>query len=143
MVFSFRRCYRNIRQLILVFFSLNMLFWVWLGFDIVNNLQSHENRPPIYEEIVPVYKFGDQAIPSKADHAMISLETMRTIQQPVYFFVTKMANTNAISGGSWDERRGALSIGAWVLIATMLLSFLQWGIIAFGLGSIIQMLKRR
>jgi hypothetical protein len=130
----------HLPRLVWAICSINFIFWVWLGVDVIHNIKPFTERPPAFEEIVPVYIFGNQAIPAISDHKMISLKTMRAIHQPIYFAVTKVANH--ISGGSWDQRWGSLSIGSFVLIVTMLLSFLQWGILAWAGASLIQSLKK-
>jgi len=123
------RSIRNISNLASVILAINLLFWIWIAIDIVQNIQPWTDREPEFEEIVPVYKFGRQAILASSDHKMLSLQIMRTVQQPTYFIVVKVANY--ISNGSWDKRLGSLSIGSFVIIATMVLSFLQWGTLAW------------
>jgi hypothetical protein len=128
-------------RLVWVVYLANLLFWLWLGIDIIHNVRPYTDKPPTFEEIVPVYKFGNLAIPSISDHKMISLEIMRKIHQPVYYFVVK--TTNLVSNGQWDRRYGSISIGSYVLIATMLLSFVQWGIIAWLIGRTLKLYKRK
>jgi hypothetical protein len=126
-------------QLVRVICAINLLFWIWLWLDVIHNVHPFTDRVQAFEEIMPVYKFGSYAIPAKADHEMITLKTMRVIHQPAYFAVVRVANR--VSDGSWDQRWGSLSIGSFVLIATMLLSFLQWGIVAWLAWNMIQRFK--
>gem|GEM_PF-5119708 len=86
-------------------------------------------HPPVLCEVVPMYKFGGRAIPFSSEHRMISLRRMHVLQQPTHFVLVKVVN--GWSGRTWDERWASLSIGSWVLITTMILSFFQWGLIAW------------
>lgn len=106
--------------------ALNLLFWGWLWVDVARHLEPFVDRRARFEEVVPVYKFDGLAIPTASDHAMLSLKAMRVIQQPTYMAVVRIANR--LSGGSWDMRWGSLSVGSWVLVATMLISYFQWGL---------------
>ena len=58
----------------------------------------------------------------------MSFRSMLICQRPSFFVVAQ--TVNAVSNGSWDHRLGLLSIGAYALIGTMLLSFAQWGLVA-------------
>src|SRR5678816_4039490 len=111
-------------RLFRVIFAINLLFWVWLWLDIRMNLQPYTQAEVHFEEIVPVYKFGSLAVPSRIDHRMLSLKVMRVIHQPLHFILVKLVN--ASGHGDWDKKYGALSIGSYLLISTMIGSFAQW-----------------
>ncbi len=109
---------------------INALFWGWLWIDVALHLEPYADREPHFEEIVPMYKFGGQAVPFTSEHAMPSLRTMRVIQQPTHIAIVGITN-GLTRESTWDQRWGSISIGSWVLIGTMMVSFLQWGLIAF------------
>ena len=106
----------------------NALFWGWLWADVSCNLEPFADRPATFEEVLPLYKFGGEAISPVAEHSMVSLKAVQTIQQPSYSLVVMIANR--LSHQSWEQRLGSWSVGSVVLVAAMLTSFLQWGIVA-------------
>lgn len=116
------------RRLVQVVLLLNVLFWGWFWIDVLRHTTLYTDREPRFEESVPIYKFGTKALPSAAERELMSFRSMLMCQRPSFFVVARTVNT--VSNGSWDHRLGLLSIGAYVLIGTMLLSFVQWGLVA-------------
>jgi hypothetical protein len=107
--------------------ALNGLFWVWFWVEAWRNAIPYTDRPPKFEEIVPVYKFGDSALPPNSDVNLITFRSLHLCQAPTLFLVARTASALARRG--WDERFGPLSLGAWVLIITNAASFVQWWLI--------------
>jgi hypothetical protein len=120
---------RAVRNTILSVSVINMLFWIFLWTEVIRSVQPYQDHMPNLDEMLPLYKFGSVAIPAEIGWKMPSLQAMRAIHQPTYWILTKAANL--VSNGSWNERWGPLSIGSLVLVLTMLLSFVQWGMIAW------------
>lgn len=89
--------------------TVNFLFWGWLWADVTCNLEPFADRLATFEEVLPVYKFGGQAISPAVEHSMVSLKAMQTIQQPSYSLVARIANR--LSGGSWELRWGPGQLG--------------------------------
>ena len=107
---------------------LNMLFWFWFWTDVSRHTTLYADREPKFEESVPIYKFGTKALPSEAERDLSSFRSMLFCQRPSFFVVAR--TLNSLSDSPWDHRLGVLSIGAYALIGTMLLSFAQWGLVA-------------
>ncbi|MCL4782826.1 MAG: hypothetical protein KJZ70_07320 [Bryobacterales bacterium] len=103
---------------------LNLAFWAWFWGDLWRHTREYTDRTPKFEETLPVYKFGGQALPLEAERSSMSFSAMLLVQRPAFFMVGQIAN--AMTSGSWEQRIGGLSIGAFVLIGTTLLSFVQW-----------------
>jgi hypothetical protein len=53
---------------------------------------------------------------------------MLLVQRPSFFIVGQTASR--ATAAAWDHQIGALSLGTYVLLGTMLASFAQWGLIA-------------
>ena len=108
---------------------LNLLFWAWFWVDVWRHTTLYSDRTAKFEETVPVYKFGTQALPPEAERNLTSFGSMLLVQRPAFLVVGRIAT--AVVSGSWEQRvGGGLSIGAYVLIGTMLVSFAQWAAIA-------------
>ena len=117
---------------------LNLAFWGWFWVDLWRHTAEYTDRAPKFEEVLPVYKFGTWALPPEAERNLMSSGSMFLVQRPAFLAAGQVAN---LTGGSWEQRvGGGLSIGAWVLIGTMLLSFAQWAAIvllgAWALGAL-------
>ena len=117
---------------------LNLVFWAWFWVDVCRHAMEYTDRTPKFEETVPVYKFGAHALPPEAERSLLSFGSMLLVQRPAFFTAGQVAN--AFTSGSWDKRIGGLSIGAFILIGTTLLSFVQWAatvlLIASALGAV-------
>lgn len=124
---------------LVVFLLLNSVFWIWFWVDVSTHLSPFEDRPPEFEEIIPVYRFWGVALPPNADVHLVVFRTLHVVQAPTLFLVAR--SITLFSNRGWDERCGALSIGAWVLILTTLGSYLQWsliGLLMIRLGPVIR-----
>ncbi len=123
----------------MVLLLLNSVFWIWFWVELSSKLSPFEDRPPEFEEIVPVYKFWGVALPPNADVHLAVFRTLHIIQAPALFLVAR--TTTLIGNRGWEERCGSLSIGAWVLVLTTLASYFQWlliGLLWIRLGSLIR-----
>jgi hypothetical protein len=120
----------HFNRVLAVFLGLNGIFWVWFWYEVARNAVPYVDRPPGYEELSPGYKFGGSALPWDSDVRLEAFRVLHVSQEPTLFVVGRiMASVQR----DWSIRFGALSIGAWVLMATTLLSFLQWWLIGSGL----------
>jgi hypothetical protein len=111
------------RRLVLAVLLFNGLFWIWSWSDLLRQTSPYIDHAPSFEEVVPVYRFWTRAFPEELERDSLSLRLIHVIQQPSYFVVARTTN---LFGRSWEQRRGPLSIGAWVLVITMFVSFIQW-----------------
>ena len=116
------------RMLVPAIMVLNALFWSWFWTDVWRHTKPYTDHPAKFEEVVPVYKFGAKALPSAEEQDLGSFRLMLLCQRPSFYIAAQTANR--LSGGGWDERLGPLSIGVYVLLCTMLVSFAQWGLVA-------------
>ena len=115
----------------------NLALWAWFWVDFGRHSTVYTDRTPKFEETVPVYKFGTQALPPEAEANLMSFRTMLLFQRPTFFAVGQIANT--LTSRSWDQRIGRLSIGAYVLIAATLISFAQWAALALLLAWVVRL----
>ena len=125
-------------RIIRVALLLNLAFWTWFWADLWRHTITYVDRTPRFEETLPVYKFGGQALPSEAETNSASFQSMLLFQRPSFFVVAQ--SVNGLTNGAWDQRTGGLSIGAYVLFGTTVLSFLQWGLAALLVGWVLAML---
>jgi len=116
-------------------FNLVLCAWFWVDFG--RHTTVYTDRPPRFEETVPVYKFGAQALPPEAEANLMSFRTMLLFQRPTFFAVRQVAS--ALTRRSWDQRIGGISIGAYVLIAATLISFAQWAAFALLLAWVVRL----
>jgi hypothetical protein len=123
------------RRLVQAVLLLNMLFWLWFWIDVSRHTKLYTDREPKFEESVPIYKFGTKALPPEAERDLSSFRSMLFCQRPSFFVVAR--TVNSLSAGPWNHRLGALSIGAYALIGTMLLSFAQWGLVALLINRVV------
>lgn len=117
---------------------LNLAFWAWFWVDVWRHTVEYTDRTPRFEEVVPVYKFGAKALPPEAERHLMSFRSMLLVQRPAFLVAGQVAT---FASGAWEQRvGGGLSIGACVLIGTLLLSFAQWAAIvllgAWALGAL-------
>ena len=119
-------------RIIRVTLLLNLAFWTWFWADVWRHTITYADRTPRFEETLPVYKFGGQALPPEAERNFASFRSMLLFQGPSFFVVGRI--TNGLTSGAWDRRVGGLSIGACVLFGTTVLSFLLWGLVALLVG---------
>lgn len=115
------------RKVVQTALLLNVLFWLWFWIDISRHMIPYTDRAPKFEESTPIYKFGTKALPSQAEGDLASFRSMLVCQGPSSFVVARIVN--GLTDGPWDQRLGSLSIGAYALIGTMLVSFAQWGLV--------------
>lgn len=120
---------------------LNCLFWILLFALVWIRVVPFADRKPDFEEELPAFKFGAWAIPVEMENGNL-LKAMRFLQLPSYW--TSVYAINYINqDGTWEYRVAALSIGAYVLIATMFLSMAQWYAMGILLSKAITLLKRK
>ena len=117
---------RKTVKIVLVF---NALFWVALSTDICINAMSFEDRIANFEEELPVYKIGQWAVPVEREKSSILFKVMRSLYFPSYRTAAIVAESIKPEK-SWEYRVGPLSMGTYILIGTMLLSFIQAYILA-------------
>lgn len=123
------------RRLVQLVTLLNAGFWIWFWIDASQHTMLYTDRPPKFEESVPIYKFGTRALPSEEEGGLSSFRLMLFCQRPSFFIVAQ--TVNRLAHIPWDHRVGSFSIGAYVLVSTMLLSFAQWGLVAILFGRIL------
>lgn len=111
----------------------NLVFWSWLWVDLLRRTTTYEDRPVEFEEVVPVFKFGARVLPPLVERESLSFQSMHLLQRPSFFVASKAANH--LTSRSWDQRIGPVSVGAYVLIATTLLSFFQWAAVSLFIGA--------
>jgi hypothetical protein len=115
---------------ITIAFALNTLFWILLAEFIWINAVSFKDRKPYFEEIAPVFKFGDWAIPAELETDSLPFKILLSAYRPSFGVAAGVTNwIQSESNRTWEDRVGPLSVGAWVLTGTMLLSFIQWYVI--------------
>jgi hypothetical protein len=100
------------------------------------------DREPHFEEELPAFKFGHWAVPIEMELSSSYFKTIFTIYFPSYRSAAGVTNLLATKK-TWEDRIGPLSIGAYVLIGTMLLSYIQWYIIAIILRRVVVLIQRR
>jgi len=111
----------------MIVFVLNALFWILLSVFIWINAVPFKDRKPDFEKIMPAYKFGNWAVPPELESDSLPFRIVLSAYRPSFGVTSGLTNwINSNSGRTWETRLGNLSIGAWVLIGTMLLSFVQW-----------------
>jgi hypothetical protein len=102
----------------------NLLLWTWFWIDVGINLVPFVPQAPEFEREIAAFRFGNSVLPSGFPQDSAAFKTMLYVQNPTFYLCTKLANV--ISSGSWDKPIGFLSIGSLHLVASTLLSFLQW-----------------
>ena len=86
------------------------------------------DRKPEFEENMPMVKIGNWAVPAEMESQSLMFRATYFLQCPSYFVAAGI--TNILRGkNTWESRVGPLSIGAYVFIGTMLLSFVQWYVV--------------
>jgi hypothetical protein len=106
---------------------LNLSFWAWFWVDVWRHTAEYTDRTPQFEEVLPVYKFRSRALPPEAERTLMSFGSMLLVQRPAFLVAGQVAT---FTSRSWEQRvGGGLSVGAYVLIGTMILSFVQWAAI--------------
>lgn len=119
--------------------GLNGLFWSWFWYEVARNAVPYADRPPAYEELSPGYKFGGVALPWDSDVRLPTFRALHWIQRPALFVAGRSIG---LVQRDWSVRFGPLSTGAWVLVATTLLSFLQWWLVGSGLGFVLSLTRK-
>lgn len=120
----------NRRKIVKTVLTLNALFWVALSTDVCINAVPFTDRIPYFEEELPVYKIGHWAVPVEREKTSVSFKVMRSLYFPSYRVAAIVAES-INPQKSWEYRIGTLSVGAYILIGAMLLSFIQAYVIAF------------
>jgi hypothetical protein len=121
---------RSKKQAIAIVFALNALFWILLAAFFWINAVPFKDRQPYFEEITPTFKFGDWAVPAELETDSLPFTILLSAYRPSFGVAASVTNwIQSESNRTWDDRVGPLSVGALVLISTMLLSFLQWYVI--------------
>ena len=126
----------------------NTGFWCWLWVDITSRLEPYEHRPLRFEEVLPTYIFFGQALPFPQDYTAPSLRAMRVIHWPcdelsIWASWAAVRRFRLVEITLWRvETIGGVSVAGYQLISTMLLSYLQWLLIAFVMTSLWQRLGR-
>lgn len=123
------------RKLTQIALLINGVFWAWFWIDVSRHVSPYADRPPNFEEVVPVYRFGSKALPSEAERELTSFRSMLWAQGPSFFLIGQA--TSAFSDRAWDRRIGWLSLGAYVLLGTMLVSFAQWWLVAMAVSRVL------
>lgn len=110
--------------------ALNALFWILLAVFIWINAVPFKDQKPYFEEITPTFKFGDWAVPAELETDSLPFKILVSAYRPSFGMAASATNwIQSESNRTWDDRIGLLSVGAWALIGTMLLSFIQWYVI--------------
>lgn len=116
---------RRKRPIILIILLLDVVFWGLLAINIGVRAVPFIDRKPEFEEQLPLFKFGRWAVPVAMTEKSPLFRMVYSVHLPSYrLSIGLMERMNPEK--TWGTRLGALSIGAYVLISTMILSFLQW-----------------
>ena len=80
----------------------------------------------LYGVQVSVFSFGDRAVPPESEFIVLFPFAV-VFHAPSYFPLLALSNLLSTHYGlTWNHRIGSLSVGTYVLLCTMILSFLQW-----------------
>ena len=103
----------------------NLLFWVFFWVDFSRRLVPYREHPPAFEEVLPVFVFGGKALPPEQMRAP-SLWLMQRVQMPSFLAVRPVVHKLNQKPSTWEKTFWGISPWGYLLIAVMLLSFLQW-----------------
>lgn len=127
MLFKMKNRYKY--AVIASFLFLNILFWIFTTIHLMINVVPFVDRRADFEEEMPAFKFGAWAVPVEMEYYSFSFRTIYTVYSPSYWTMVGLAN-GVLTNKTWEDRFGPISIGGYVLIGTMIISFIQWYIFA-------------
>ena len=128
-------------RIVTTVFVINVVFWVLFAVNAWSKAVPFTDRLPDFEEILPSFKIGTWAVPAEMESRSIFFRTVFTVYFPSYGPIAGMTNWIR-DNRSWDDRIGPISIGSYVLIGTMILSFIQWYIVAILIRQTIAALRK-
>ena len=117
--------------------SANLLLWVFFWVDFSGRLVSYKQRPPTFDENVPLFVFWGKALPVEQMRS-VCLRMMEWVQVPSFLVVRPVVYALNQKPSVWEKTFGGLSPWSYLLIAVMLLSFLQWYFIGWLIGKLWQ-----
>ena len=124
------------KHLVTIVVLANSIFWIWFWLGVSQALVVSEKRLPAFEEVVPVYRFGDWVLPPFSDKRIPEIVAIGTVQQPTLWLTARAVE--GIAGQDWSATYGYCSIGAIILIVTSMASFVQWAGLALLVGKLVR-----
>jgi hypothetical protein len=121
--------------------GLNLLFWIVFIVAVGIKAVPFTDHPPEFEEELPAFKFGRWAMPVEMESQSVLLKTIYTVYFPSYRPLAGVTNW-ITTEKTWVDRIGPLSIGSYVLVGTMLLSFIQWYVVAILLWRMVASVRK-
>ncbi len=128
---------KNVRRTVLVLMFLNAAFWLYFWIDIGFRVTPYDGpRPEFHGDMLPEYVWYGRGVPyPEVSSQALSLKLMRAAQQPTHAIVQFLS----IQVMNWTyppvyvyrgETFGGVSYAGYQVLATMVLSFVQWYVIA-------------
>ena len=120
----------------------NLFFWVYFWVDFGRRLVPYRVHCPAFEELLPAFVFHGNALPASEETRAPSLRLAERVQMPSFLAIRPVVHILNYRPSSWTETFWGISPWGYLLIAVMLLSFLQWYLVARFVGWLIARFRR-
>jgi hypothetical protein len=128
---------KNVRRTVLVLMCLNAAFWLYFWIDIGFRVTPYDGpRPEFHGDMLPEYVWYGRGVPyPEVSSQALSLKLMRAGQQPTHAIV-KFLSLQVMNRAYppvyvyRGEIFGGVSYAGYQVLATRVLSFVQWYLIA-------------
>lgn len=116
-------------RLAAVFLAANLVLWVTFWVDFSRRLAPYHAHAPQFEEMLPLFVFGEKALPNDQMGAPL-LRLIERVQMPSFLAVRPVVYALNQRPSVWEKTLLGISPWAYLLMTVTLLSFLQWYLVA-------------
>ena len=120
---------QNPRRLIALVVTANVILWTTLWIDVAVRLVPYKPHAAAFEEQLPVVVFGGRALPIDQMHTT-PVRIVESVQTLSFLAVRPLVHLMNRNPAIWDRIFWGMSAWSYLLILVMLLSFLQWYLVA-------------